>query len=95
LELLLNKGADINAENSFGQTALMKAVSEENKLLVDLLLKKGAKVQIMLDPDLVAKKDAEARAKHEQANNGNERFQERLLNDIEQAIRNIPNSVQK
>ena len=44
VELLLSKGADVNAKDSKGETALMVAAFYGRKETVELLLSKGADV---------------------------------------------------
>jgi hypothetical protein len=46
VELLLTKGADINAQNIVGTTALWGAVANNNSAMVELLLAKGANVNV-------------------------------------------------
>ena len=46
LTALLDAGADINAKDSMGRTALMWAVFTENEKAVSLLLKRGADVTV-------------------------------------------------
>ena len=41
---LLDKGADLEAKNEYGETALMVAVKSNNQELVKILLDKGANV---------------------------------------------------
>lgn len=50
IEFLLKKGADVNARNEAGETALMLAAWYGNEELVELLLKRGA------DPTLKTRK---------------------------------------
>ena len=43
VKVLLDAGADINAEDNFGSTALKQATTLKRKKIVKLLQKKGAK----------------------------------------------------
>lgn len=43
VELLLSRGADVNAEDEEGNTALSRAMENGYKDLAELLLKNGAK----------------------------------------------------
>jgi len=45
VQLLVNKGANIEATDKFGETALWKAASEGHENIVDLLLNKGANIE--------------------------------------------------
>ena len=42
-ELLVKSGADVNAKNSYGATALSLAQYTQNRELIDMLKKSGAK----------------------------------------------------
>ncbi|RPB24974.1 ankyrin [Terfezia boudieri ATCC MYA-4762] len=46
LQLLLDMGADINERNSYGETALLEAVSNNNLSCVKILIKRGADATI-------------------------------------------------
>jgi ankyrin repeat protein len=46
IELLLRNGANINAQNKYGDTPLIRAASSSNKVVVELLLSKGANKDI-------------------------------------------------
>ena len=46
IELLIEKGADLNTLNNKGQTPLIKAVESNNTNIVNLLLEKGAKIKL-------------------------------------------------
>jgi ankyrin repeat protein len=43
VKMLLDKGADVNAKDKYGQTALKVAASQDHTLVVDLLKQAGAK----------------------------------------------------
>ncbi len=45
-ELLIKAGADLNAQTSFGQTALMKAAFANSHHIMSALIKKGANVDL-------------------------------------------------
>ena len=45
--LLLRKGSEIDAQNNYGETALMKAASNDCENIVKLLLQNGANVNII------------------------------------------------
>jgi ankyrin repeat protein len=46
IELLLSKGADANAQNYFGKTALMYAIQYQSNDAIKLLLKSGANIHL-------------------------------------------------
>lgn len=46
LKVLLDGGANVNAVNDLGETALMKAVSYNNQTCMELLIKYGADLNI-------------------------------------------------
>jgi uncharacterized protein len=47
VEYLISKGADINAIDEIGETALMKAVENKELEIVEFLLQKGAEINIL------------------------------------------------
>lgn len=49
VKLLLEKGADINAKNSYGQAALIFSIRHEESAMFDLLVEKGADVNVVSD----------------------------------------------
>ncbi len=49
IELLINKGADVNIENRHGETPLLLAVYEEDIDIVELLIDTGAGINIKDD----------------------------------------------
>ncbi len=71
LELLLNNGADINARNKIGMTALMKYALEGKTELVKLLLEHGADINIKSELtafDLASDNDSKELIKSSQNN---------------------------
>ena len=43
---LIKKGVDVNAENTYNETALFEAIRGKNQEIVDILIKQGAKVNV-------------------------------------------------
>jgi len=52
VKLLIDHGADVNAKNMYGNTPLYLAKLHGNTPIVDLLLKSGAKPEVIADPAL-------------------------------------------
>jgi len=61
VEKLLAKGADVNAKNNFGETALMWAFSNQRKAVAELLITKGANVNAKDEDGTTALKYAYSR----------------------------------
>ena len=57
MELLLGKGANFDAKDSNGNTALMLALQNGQTAAMELLLSKRADVEVMTDEDLAADQD--------------------------------------